>query len=101
MAGGVAVFDYNHDGKPDLFFTNGADLRTLRKTSPQYSNRLFRNDGNGRFMDVAEQAGLRGTGYDIGVAIADYDNDGWPDLFAAVCTATRSITTTGMAPSAM
>ena len=45
MAGGVAVFDYNNDGKLDIFFTNGADIRTLRKSSPKYSNRLFENDG--------------------------------------------------------
>jgi enediyne biosynthesis protein E4 len=83
MAGGVAVFDYNRDGKLDIFFTNGANLRTLRKDSPRYWNRLFRNDGKGQFTDTTEQAGLAGTGYDIGVAVADYDNDGWPDLFVA------------------
>src|SRR5271167_1613572 len=52
MAGGVAVFDYNGDGKPDIFFTNGADLATMTKSSAKYSNRLFRNDGNGVFTDV-------------------------------------------------
>ncbi len=83
MAGGVALFDYNRDGKLDVFFTNGADLRTLHKDSPRYWNRLFRNDGDGHFTDVTEQAGLAGMGYDIGVAVADYDNDGWPDLFVA------------------
>ena len=69
MAGGVAVFDYNGDGRPDIFFTNGADLATLKKTSPKYSNHLFRNDGNGIFTDVTAQAGLAGTGFDIGVAV--------------------------------
>jgi len=81
MAGGVAVFDYNGDGRPDIFFTNGADIATLKKTSPKYFNRLFRNDGNGKFTDVTEQAGLAGTGFDIGAAVGDYDNDGHPDLF--------------------
>jgi len=81
MAGGVAVFDYNGDGRPDIFFTNGADLATLKKTSAQYSNRLFRNDGNGVFTDVTAQAGLTGSGFDVGVAVGDYDNDGHPDLF--------------------
>lgn len=81
MAGGVAVFDYNGDGRPDIFFTNGADLSDLRKSSPKYSNRLFRNDGNGVFTDVTEQAGVAGHGFDIGVAVGDYDNDGYPDLF--------------------
>jgi hypothetical protein len=83
MAGGVAVFDYNNDGKLDIFFTNGADLKTLRKDSPKYSNRLFENDGNGHFTDVTVKAGLAGTGYDVGVAIGDYDNDGYEDIFVA------------------
>src|SRR5579863_9443462 len=81
MAGGVAVFDYNNDGKLDIFFTNGADIKTLQKTSAKYSNRLFENDGHGHFTDVTEKAGLAGTGYDIGVAIGDYDNDGYEDIF--------------------
>ena len=71
MAGGVAVFDYNGDGKPDIFFTNGANIATLKKDDPKYKNRLFRNNGNGIFTDVTEAAGLAGTGYDIGVAIGD------------------------------
>ena len=83
MAGGVAILDYNKDGRPDIFFTNGANLATLKKDSPKYSNRLFRNDGNGKFTDVTKEAGLAGTGYDIGVAVGDYDNDGYPDLFVA------------------
>jgi hypothetical protein len=83
MAGGVAVFDYNGDGRPDIFFTNGANIATLRKDSSKYRNRLFRNDGNGHYTDVTEQAGVAGTGYDIGVAIGDYDNDGCPDMFVA------------------
>ncbi len=81
MAGGVAVFDYNNDGKLDIFFTNGADLKTLKKDSPKYYNRLFENDGKGHFTDVTEKAGLAGTGYDTGVAIGDYDNDGYEDIF--------------------
>src|SRR5271163_725423 len=81
MAGGVAVFDFNKDGRPDIFFTNGANIETLRKDDRKYRNRLFRNDGNGAFVDVTDQAGLGGSGYDIGVAVGDYDNDGYPDLF--------------------
>ena len=83
MAGGVAVFDYNRDGRPDIFFTNGANLATLKKDDPKYRNRLFRNDGNGVFTDVTEAAGLAGSGFDSGVAVGDYDNDGYPDLFVA------------------
>jgi hypothetical protein len=83
MPGGVAILDYNQDGRPDIFFTNGADIATLTKNSPKYRNGLFRNDGNGAFTDVTEAAGLAGTGYDMGVAVADYDNDGYPDIFVA------------------
>ncbi len=83
MPGGVAVFDYNGDGRPDIFFTNGANIATLKKDSSKYRNRLFRNDGNGKFTDVTDAAGLAGSGYDIGVSVADYDNDGHPDLFVA------------------
>ncbi len=83
MPGGVAVFDYNGDGRPDIFFTNGANIATLKKDSPKYRNRLFRNDGKGVFTDVTDAAGLAGSGYDVGVAVADYDNDGHPDLFVA------------------
>jgi hypothetical protein len=83
MAGGVAVFDYNKDGRPDIFFTNGANLATLKKDSPKYRNRLFRNDGGGVFTDVTDKAGVAGTGFDNGVAVGDYDNDGYPDLFVA------------------
>ncbi len=83
MAGGVAVFDYNNDGKLDIFFTNGADIHTLRKSSPKFRNRLFENDGKGHFTDVTDKAGLAGSGYDMGVAIGDYDNDGYEDIFVA------------------
>jgi hypothetical protein len=81
MAGGVAIFDYNNDGKLDIFFTNGADIGTLKKSSPKYSNRMFENDGPGHFKDVTAKAGLAGTGYDTGVAVGDYDNDGYEDIF--------------------
>jgi hypothetical protein len=81
MAGGVAVFDYNNDGYLDVFFTNGADIRTLKKDSPKYFDRLFENDGKGNFTDVTEKAGLAGVGFDNGVAIGDYDNDGFKDIF--------------------
>ena len=62
MAGGVAVFDFNNDGKLDIFFTNGADIKTLRKDSPKYYNRLFENDGHGYFSDVTEKSRPRRNG---------------------------------------
>ena len=83
MPGGVAVFDYNGDGLPDLYFTNGAAVPALVKGLPKDRNRLFRNDGGLKFTDVTEQAGVAGGGYSDGAAVADYDNDGHTDLFVA------------------
>lgn len=83
MLGGVAVFDYNNDGLLDVFFTNGAAIPSLEKTDPSYWNRLYRNNGDGSFTDVTEKAGVQGVGYSMGVAAADYDNDGFVDLYVA------------------
>ena len=83
MLGGVAVFDYNNDGLLDIFFTNGAAIPSLEKTDPSYWNRLYRNNGDGTFTDVTEQAGVKGVGYSMGVAAGDYDNDGFVDLYIA------------------
>ena len=83
MPGGVAAFDYNGDGLTDIFFTNGAAIPSLQKDAPQFSNRLFRNDGGMRFSDVTLEAGVAGAGYSMGCAAADYDNDGHADLFVA------------------
>ena len=80
MAGGVAAFDYNGDGLADIYFTNGAPIPSLEKSSPRFWNRLYRNDGELRFSDVTEEAGVSGQGFDMGAAAADYDNDGDVDL---------------------
>ncbi len=81
MPGGVAVFDYNNDGLPDIFFANGAEQPSLTKTGPRYYDRLYRNKGNWKFEDVTAKAGVMGTGYAMGAAAGDYDNDGSTDLF--------------------
>jgi len=83
MAGGVAAFDYDGDGRTDIYFTNGAALPALEKSAPKYRNRLYRNLGGFRFKDVTKAAGVEGAGYSMGAAAADYDNDGHVDLFVA------------------
>ena len=83
MAGGLALFDCDGDGDLDLYFANGAELPSLKKTAPKYANRLLLNDGRGAFTDFTETAGLAGHGYDTGVATGDYDNDGDQDVFVA------------------
>jgi len=83
MPGGVAVLDYDGDGLMDIYFTNGANSPSLRRSGPAEWNRLYRNLGNGRFLDVTEHAGVQGDGYMMGAAAADFDNDGFPDLFVA------------------
>ena len=83
MVAGVALFDYDDDGWLDLYAVNGAPILTLEKNEPKYWNRLYRNKGKGQFVDVTEQAGVAGKGYDLGVVAADYDNDGDRDLFVA------------------
>ena len=81
MLGGVAVFDFDNDGCPDIYFTNGAALPSLRKTGREFHNRLYKNNCNLTFTDVTEKAGVAGDGYSMGVATADYDNDGYTDIF--------------------
>ncbi len=82
MCGGVGILDYDGDGRSDIFLTNGAELPSLRKT-PGFYNCLLRNRGDGSFEDRTIAAGLQGRdlGYNFGVAVGDYDNDGRPDLF--------------------
>ncbi|HLK04070.1 MAG TPA: CRTAC1 family protein [Candidatus Acidoferrum sp.] len=86
MISGVALLDYDNDGYLDIFFLNGAAIPSLKKDSPKYYNRLYHNNHDGTFTDVTEKAGLAGDGYDMGVAVGDFDNDGWPDIFIASVT---------------
>ncbi len=82
MTDGVAAFDYNGDGLPDLYFANGAEQPSLSKVGPDYANRLYRNDGGLRFTDLTDRARLGGHRYSMAAA-ADVDNDGHVDLFVA------------------
>jgi hypothetical protein len=88
MGSGAALFDYDNDGRLDLFLVNGAPFAdptpkgTIpQKTGPQYWNRLYHQKPDGTFEDVTEKAGLQGVGYGMGVAVGDYDNDGREDLY--------------------
>jgi hypothetical protein len=81
IPGGVALFDYDNDGYLDIFLTNGATIPGLSKENPSFYNRLYHNNHDGTFTDVTDRAGLQGEGYSMGVAVADYDNDGWPDIY--------------------
>jgi len=81
MAGsGVALFDYNNDGWLDIFLVNGTTLAGFAK-GQEPANHLYRNDKEGKFTDVTEQANLVGSGWGQGACVADYDNDGFDDLF--------------------
>lgn len=88
MGAGVALFDYDNDGRLDIFFVNGAPLAdptpkgtNPRKPDPSYWNRLYHQKQDGTFEDVTERTGLQGAGYGMGVAVGDFDNDGFEDLY--------------------
>jgi hypothetical protein len=91
MGGGVALFDYDNDNRLDIFFTNGAllsdpmpDGKTPDKSDQKFWNRLYHQNADGTFTDVTEHAGLTGMPqeyYGMGVAVGDFDNDGFEDLY--------------------
>jgi hypothetical protein len=81
VLGGLGVIDYDQDGWPDLYCVNGASLPSLQKSDPRFFNRLYRNNRDGTFTDVTQRAGVQGHGYEMGVAVGDYNNDGSEDLY--------------------
>ena len=88
MGAGVALLDYDNDGRLDLYFTNGARLddpmpkgATPDKRDPQFWNRLYHQRADGKFEDVTERAGVQGVGYGMGVAAGDYNGDSFVDLY--------------------
>src|SRR5580658_11292523 len=91
MPGGVALLDYNNDGLLDIFLVNAGHVSdplrspvNFARHDPTYWNRLYRQNRVGTFTDVTEQAGLANAGdtnYGMGVAVGDYDNDGFPDIY--------------------
>ena len=88
MGGGCALLDFDGDGRLDVFFTNGARLEDPMprgaapdKRDPHYWNRLYRQKPDGTFEDATERAGVKGSGYSMGAAAGDYDNDGRVDLY--------------------
>ena len=91
MGGGVALLDYNNDGLLDIFLVNSGKLtspmhtpESFDRNNPKYWNRLYRQNADGSFTDVTEAAGLARAGdgnYGMGVAVGDFDNDGFPDLY--------------------
>jgi enediyne biosynthesis protein E4 len=91
MPGGVALLDFNNDGLLDIFLVNAGRMRdpmlppySFDRRDPAYWNRLYRQNKDGSFTDVTQQAGLSNAGdtnYGMGVAVGDYDNDGYPDIY--------------------
>ena len=88
MGAGVALFDYDNDGRLDIYFTNGARLDDPMpksaqpdKREPRFWNRLYRQKADGTFEDMTERAGVKGEGYSMGAAAGDFDNDGFTDLY--------------------
>jgi hypothetical protein len=96
MGSGVALFDYDNDGRLDLYVVNGAPIADPmplgsipEKAGPEHWNRLFHQKSDGTFEDVTEKAGVQGVGYGMGVAAADYDNDGYQDLYVTAYGSNR------------
>jgi hypothetical protein len=82
-SGGVAIFDYDGDGRPDIYLVNGSTVPALQGKEKPPRAALFRNLGNWKFEDVTDKAGVANERWGFGVAVGDYDNDGRPDLYVS------------------
>mgnify|MGYP003694696781 CR=1 FL=1 len=99
-SGGVAVLDYDNDGLPDIYLLNGSTLAALQGKEKPPRAALFHNLGNWKFEDVTEKANVANERWGMGVAVGDYDNDGYPDMFVSNWESRVSTTTTATARSA-
>ena len=80
---GVALLDYDNDGWLDIYLVNGSTVASMKGTEPAPRAALFHNNHDGTFTDVTAKAGVANERWGFGVAVADYDNDGWPDIYVA------------------
>src|SRR5690349_7067095 len=80
---GVALLDYDNDGWLDIYLLNGSTIAAFKGSEPAPRAMLFRNNHDGTFTDVTDKAGVSNDRWGFGVAVADYDNDGWPDIYVS------------------
>jgi hypothetical protein len=94
MAAGAVIFDYDNDGWQDVFFVNGGSFAN-KQTAASAKHRLYRNNRNGKFIDVTSTSGIEISGFGMGACSADYDNDGWADLYITSFGGNRLYRNTG------